>query len=65
MARSDLMRFWKLLSDCEYTGSPSLLTESDVREIGIGRGMLEHEIEAVIRGLKEFQNQGDQKEETA
>jgi hypothetical protein len=29
----------------------------------MGRGMLEHEIEAVIRGLKEFQNQGDQKEE--
>jgi hypothetical protein len=30
-ARSDLMCFWKLLSDCEFTGSPSSLTEDQVR----------------------------------
>jgi len=29
-ARSDLMCFWKFLSDCEFTGSPSQLTERTV-----------------------------------
>jgi hypothetical protein len=55
-ARSDLMCFWKLLSDCEFTGSPSSLTEDQVRAMAEAKGMLSHEIEKVIQGLKEFQN---------
>jgi hypothetical protein len=39
MARSDLLKFWKLLSDAGLTGSPSKLTEDDVQLwCGLGQG---------------------------
>ena len=57
MARSDLMKFWKLLTDAEFTGSPSKLTEGDVRQMAEIIGLPEHEIEAVLRGLLEFLRQ--------
>ena len=34
MARSDLMTFWKFLTDVNFTGSPSKLTEDELRHMG-------------------------------
>jgi hypothetical protein len=59
MARSDLMKFWKLLSDAKYTGSPSKLTEDDVRQMANTLGLFEPEIGAVLRGLQESQKRED------
>jgi hypothetical protein len=59
MARSDLMKFWKLLSDARYTGSPSKLTEDDVRQMANTLGLFEPEIGAVLRGLQESQKRED------
>jgi hypothetical protein len=55
MARSDLMMFWKLLTDAKFTGSPSKLTEDDLRQMGRKAELFEHEIKAVLRGYREFQ----------
>jgi hypothetical protein len=57
VARSDLLKFWKLLTDAKFTGSPSKLTENDVRKMADTLGWFEQEIEAAIRGLRESQNQ--------
>ena len=59
MARSDLMKFWKLLTDTKFTGSPSKLNEEDIMQMGKDAGIIEMEIEAAIRGLKEFKNQNE------
>jgi hypothetical protein len=61
MARSDLLKFWKLLSDARFTGSPSKLTEDDVRKMANTVGLPQYEIEAVLRGLREFLSLGDEK----
>jgi hypothetical protein len=55
MARSDMMTFWKFLADTKFTGSPSKLTEDDVRQMGRKAVLFEHEIETVLRGLRESQ----------
>jgi hypothetical protein len=57
MARSDLMKFWKLLADAKFTGSPSKLTEEDVREMAKLLGLFEPEIDAAIQGLRAYQKQ--------
>ena len=51
MARSDLLKFWKLLSDARFTGSPSKLTEDDVRKMANTVELPQYEIEAVLRGV--------------
>jgi hypothetical protein len=61
MARSDLLKFWKLLSDARFTGSPSKLTEDDVRKMANTVGLPQYEIEEVLRGLRELLSQGDKK----
>ena len=61
MARSDLMKFWKLLVDASFTGSPSKLTTEEVRKMAEKKWLPEHEIEAVLRGFLEFLNQENQK----
>jgi hypothetical protein len=53
-ARSDMMTFWKFLTDTKFTGSPSNLTEDDLRQMGRKAELFEHEIEAVLRGYREF-----------
>ena len=57
MARSNLMKFWKLLTDAKFTGSPSKLIEDDVWHMGRKAELFEHEIEVVLRGYREFKNQ--------
>ena len=57
MARSDLMTFWKFLTDAKFTGSPSKLTEDDVWRMVEAAGLIEPEIEAVLRGYREFMEQ--------
>ncbi len=52
------MKFWKLLTDAKFTGSPSKLNE-DIKRMGKDAGVIEMEIEAAIRGLQEFVNQKD------
>ena len=59
MARSELIKFWKLLTDAKFTGSPSKLNEEDIKRMGKDARMIEMEIEAAIRGLQEFVNQKD------
>jgi len=54
VARSDLMKFWKLLADARFTGRPSKLTEDAVREMGKTVGLLENEIEEVVQGFRVF-----------
>ena len=54
MARSDLMKFWKLLNDAKFTGSPSKLTAVELRNMAEANGLLRHEIEAVTRGYREM-----------
>lgn len=54
MARSDLMKFWKLLADAKFTGRPSLLTEVELWGMGMRAGLLKDDLEAVLRGLREF-----------
>jgi hypothetical protein len=61
MARSDLLKFWKLLSDAMFTGSPSKLTEDDVRKMANTVGLPQYDIEEVLRGLRELLSQGDKK----
>lgn len=61
MARSDLLKFWKLLSGAMFTGSPSKLTEDDVRKMANTVGLPQYEIEEVLRGLRELLSQGDKK----
>ena len=57
MARSDLMKFWKLLEDAKITGQPSKLTEDDIRRMGEALALPDQEIGAAIRGLIKFKNQ--------
>jgi hypothetical protein len=57
MARSDLMKFWKLLSDAKFTGRPSELTEDDVREMAKRLELFEPEIDAAIQELRAYQKQ--------
>ena len=57
-ARSDLMCFWKLLHDAQCVGSPSRLTEDEVRKMGRAQMLFDHENEAVLRGMVEFQSRG-------
>ena len=58
MARSDLMKFWKLLTDARFTGSPSKLTEDDVRRMAKTLGLPEAEIESAIGGFREMLENG-------
>jgi hypothetical protein len=44
------MKFWKLLMGNRFTGSPSKLTEDEVRQMGNPVGLFEPEIEAASRG---------------
>jgi len=53
------MKFWKLLADTKFTGRPSQLAENEVWRIVKAAGLIEPEIEAVFRGLREFKNQKD------
>ena len=53
--RSDLMVFWKLLSDSDFTGTPSQLTEQELWKLGLSKDRSDLDIEAAIRGLREFQ----------
>ena len=62
MARSDLMKFWKLLADAKFTGSPSKLTEDEVRQMAKTLGLFELEIAAVIRGFREMLGTGKEDE---
>ena len=57
MAKSDLMKFWKLLTDAKFTGSPSKLTEDEVWRMVEAAGLIEPEIEAVLLGYREFMEQ--------
>jgi hypothetical protein len=57
MAGSDLMKFWSLQSDAKFTGSSPKLTEDAVRQMAKTVGVVEYEIEAVIRGLRESQKE--------
>jgi hypothetical protein len=54
MARSDLIKFWKLLTDANFTDSPSKLTEDEVRQMAKTLGLFEPEIGAAIRGFREM-----------
>ena len=54
MVRSDLVKFWKFLTDAKFTGSPSKLTEDDVWRMVEAAELIEPEIEAVLRGFREF-----------
>ena len=54
MARSDIQTFWKFLTDVKFTGKPSSLTEDAVRQMGRKAELFEHEIETLLRGLREF-----------
>ena len=54
MASSDLMKFWKLLADAGFTGMPSDLIEDDVWQMGLAAGWSDSEIEAAVRGYREF-----------
>jgi hypothetical protein len=58
IARSDLMKFWRLLADAKFTGSPSKLTEDEVRQMAKTLGLFEPEIAAVIKGLREMLGTG-------
>jgi len=51
------MTFWKFLTDTKFTGSPSKLTEDDVWRMVEAAGIIEPEIEAVLRGYREFMEQ--------
>jgi hypothetical protein len=58
VARSDLMKFWKLLADAKFTGRPSKLTEDAVREMAKTVGLLEHEIAEVVQGFRQMLENG-------
>ena len=58
MARSDLMKFWKLLADAKFTGRPSKLSEDEVRQMAKTQGLFEPEIAAVIKGFREMLGTG-------
>jgi len=58
IARSDLMKFWKLLADAKFTGSPSKLTDDEVRQMAKTLGLFEPEIAAVIKGFREMLGTG-------
>jgi len=53
------MKFWKLLADAKFNGSPSKLTEDDVRQMAKKLGLFEPEIDAAIQGLRAYQKQED------
>jgi hypothetical protein len=53
------MKFWKLLADAKFTGRPSKLTEGDVRQLANKVELFNPEIEAVLRGFREFQKPVD------
>jgi hypothetical protein len=57
MARSDLLKFWKLLTDAQFTGRPSQLTTEEVRKMAEAQWLPGHEIEDVLRGFLEFLKQ--------
>jgi hypothetical protein len=59
MARSDLMKFWKLLADAKFTGRPSKLNEDDVRRLANAVGLFEPEIQEVLRGFRASQKKED------
>jgi len=48
------MKFWKLLADAKFTGSPSKITKDEVRQMAKTLGLFEPEIGAVIRGFREM-----------
>jgi len=54
------MTFWKFLTDVNFTGSPSKLTEDELRHMGRKAGRFEHEIEAVLRGYREMLKNGEE-----
>lgn len=47
----------RLATFARFTGSPSKLTEDDVRKMATTLGLFEQEIEAAIRGLRESQKE--------
>jgi hypothetical protein len=53
--------FWKLLSDANFTGRPSLITEEQLRKMAKATVILPNELEAAIRGLREFQGEQQKK----
>lgn len=57
VARSDLMKFWKLLADAKFTGRPSKLTGDAVREMAKTVGLLENEIVEVVQGFRLFKKE--------
>jgi hypothetical protein len=57
VARSDLMKFWKLLSEAKFTGRPSKLTEDEVRQMAKTLGSFEPEIDAAIQGFRVFKKE--------
>jgi hypothetical protein len=54
------MKFWKLLADAKFTGSPSKLTEEAVREMAKTVGLLEHEIAEVVQGFRQMLGNGEE-----
>ena len=60
MAGSDLMTFWKFMTDVNFTSSPSKLTEDELLHMGRKAGRFEHEIEAVLRGYREMLKNGEE-----
>ena len=57
MAHSDLMKFWKFLTDAKFTGRPSHLATEEVRMMAEAQWWPEHEIKDVLRGFHEFLRQ--------
>jgi hypothetical protein len=51
------MKFWKLLTEAGFTGSPSKLTQDELRQMGKAAGLSEPQIEAVPQGFLEFLRQ--------
>jgi hypothetical protein len=57
------MKFWKLLADAKFTGSPSKITEDEVRQMAKTLGLFEPEIGEAIRGFREMLGTGKMDEE--
>jgi len=54
MDRSDIQKFWDLLTDAKFTGQPSKVTEDDIRRMAEKLGWHGQDIEAAIQGLRDY-----------
>jgi hypothetical protein len=54
MARSNMMQFWKLLSDAEFTGRLSKQSEPDILKMAKELGWTEADTDAAPRGFRDF-----------